>query len=95
LNAISPALLGEYVRKLPGSKPTKKLHLAALRRFFDQLVLRRVIGLNPAASVRAPKHSVMEGKTPALLVEQARRLLTSIDTTHVGWVCGVGRSLRR
>lgn len=83
LSAISPALLGEYVRKLSGSKPTKKLHLAALRRFFDQLVLRHVIVLNPAASVRAPKHSVVEGKTPALSVEQARRLLTSIDTAHV------------
>ena len=69
LPQISPALLGEYVRKLPGSKPTKKLHLSALRRFFDQLVLRHVIVLNPAASVRAPKHSVVEGKTPALLVE--------------------------
>jgi integrase/recombinase XerD len=83
LQEISPALLGEYVRKLSGSKPTKKLHLSALRRFFDQLVLRHVIVLNPATSVRAPKHSVVEGKTPALSVEQARRLLTSIETSHV------------
>ena len=83
LAAISPALLEEYVRKLSESKPTKKLHLSALRRFFDQLVLRHVIVLNLAASVRAPKHSVMEGKTPALSVEQARRLLASIDTSHV------------
>jgi integrase/recombinase XerD len=83
LTEISPALLGEYVRKLSGSKPTKKLHLSAVRRFFDQLVLRHVIVLNPAASVRAPKHSVVEGKTPALSVEQARRLLTSIETSHV------------
>ena len=83
LPQIHPALLGEYLRKLSGSKPTKKLHLSALRRFFDQLVFRHVIMLNPAASVRAPKHSVVEGKTPALSVEQARRLLASIDTTHV------------
>jgi integrase/recombinase XerD len=83
LKAISPALLGEYVRTLSGSKPTKKLHLSAVRRFFDQLVLRHVIVLNPAASVRAPKHSVVEGKTPALSVEQARWLLASIDTSHV------------
>ena len=46
-------------------------------------MLRHVIVLNPAASVRAPKHSVVEGKTPALSVEQARRLLTSINTSHV------------
>src|SRR4051794_9177246 len=83
LTAISPALLGGYLRELSGSKPTKKLHLSALRRFFDQLVLRHVLVLNPAASVRAPKHSVVEGKTPALAVEQARRLLASINTTHV------------
>jgi len=62
---------------------TVKLHLSALRRFFDQLVLRHVIMLNPAASVRVPKHSVIEGKTPALSVEQARRLLASIETSHV------------
>jgi integrase/recombinase XerD len=83
LTAISPALLGGYVRELSGSKPTKKLHWSALRRFFDQLVLRHVLVLNPAASVRAPKHSVVEGKTSALAVEQARRLLTSIDTRQV------------
>jgi site-specific recombinase XerD len=83
LQEISPALLGEYLRKLSGSKPTKKLHLSALRRFFDQLVLRHVIVLNPAASVRAPKHSVVEGKTPALSVEQARRLMVSIETSHI------------
>jgi integrase/recombinase XerD len=77
------ALLGEYGRKLSGSKPTKKLHLSALWRFFDQFVLRHVIVLNPAASVRAPKHSVVEGKTPALLVEQARQLLASIETMHI------------
>lgn len=83
LQEINPALLGEYLRRLSGSKPTKKLHLSALRRFFDQLVLRHVIVLNPAASVRAPKHSVVEGKTPALSVEQARRLLASIETSNV------------
>src|SRR2546423_1590965 len=47
LTAISPALLGGYLRELAGSKPTKKLHLSALRRFFDQLVLRHVLVLNP------------------------------------------------
>ena len=46
-------------------------------------MLRHVLVLNRAASVRAPKHSVVEGKTPALAVEQARRLLASIDTSHV------------
>src|SRR4051794_26820423 len=84
LTNVSPVVVGEYIRKqLVGSKPTKKLHLSALRHFFDQLVLRHVIVLNPAASVRAPKYSVVEGKTPALSVEQARQVLAAIDTNHV------------
>jgi site-specific recombinase XerD len=84
LTQVSPVVVGEYVRRqLVGSKPTKKLHLSALRHFFDQLVLRHVILLNPAASVRAPKYSVVEGKTPALSVEQARQVLAATDTGHV------------
>ncbi|HEV8715466.1 MAG TPA: tyrosine-type recombinase/integrase [Candidatus Binatia bacterium] len=84
LTQVSPVVVGEYIRKqLVGSKPTKKLHLSALRHFFDQLVLRHAILLNPAASVRAPKYSVVEGKTPALSVEQVRRVLATIDTSHV------------
>src|SRR5438128_2630877 len=84
LSQVSPVIVGEYIRKqLVGSKPTKKLHLSALRHFFDQLVLRHVIMLNPAASVRAPKYSVVEGKTPALSVEQARRVLAAMDISHV------------
>jgi site-specific recombinase XerD len=84
LSQVSPVIVGEYIRKqLVGSKPTKKLHLSALRHFFDQLVLPHVIMLNPAASVRAPKYSVVEGKTPALSVEQARQVLATINTSHV------------
>jgi site-specific recombinase XerD len=84
LTQVSPVVVGDYIRRqLVGSKPTKKLHLSALRHFFDQLVLRHVIMLNPAASVRAPKYSVVEGKTPALSVEQARQVLAAIDTRHV------------
>src|SRR5262245_11847058 len=84
LTQVSPVVVGEYIRKqLVGAKPTKKLHLSALRRFFDQLVVRHVIVLNPAASVRAPKYAVVEGKTPALSVEQARQVLASIDTSQV------------
>src|SRR5262245_51879310 len=84
LTQVSPVVVGEYIRKqLVGAKPTKKLHLSALRRFFDQLVVRHVIVLNPSASVRVPKYSVVEGKTPALSVEQARQVLAVIDTSHV------------
>lgn len=95
LQQVSPAIVGEYVRRLtteprrakgglttprPVSKPTKKLHLAGIRNFFDRLVQRHAVALNPALSVRGPRHSVTEGKTPALTVKQARQLLASIDT---------------
>jgi len=84
LTQVSPVVVGKYIRKqLSGAKPTKKVHLSALRHFFGQLVLRHVIVLNPAASVRAPKYSVVEGKTPALSVEQARQVLAAINTRHV------------
>jgi site-specific recombinase XerD len=83
LKHISPPLLGDYMRHLPGSKPTQKLHLAAIRHFFDRLVVRHAVVLNPAASVRGPRYSATEGKTPALSVEQARQVLSSINTNTV------------
>src|SRR4051794_28984086 len=67
----------------PGSVPTKKQHLAAIRRLFDRLVVRHVVMLNPAASVRAERYQAVEGKTPEVTVESARRLLASIDTRDV------------
>jgi site-specific recombinase XerC len=60
--------------------PTKKLHLAALRRFFDRLVNRHIAVVNPAATVKAERYSVVEGKMPEVVAEHARMLLRSIDT---------------
>lgn len=78
LRSISPGLVGQYLDQLDASIPTRKQHLAALRGFFDALVLRHVVLLNPAASVRAARYQVVEGKTPEITVEQARTLLQSI-----------------
>lgn len=90
LQQVKPADVGEYIKKLanpetgrPASKPTKKLHLAAIRHFFDKLVVRHAVMLNPALSVRGPKHSVVEGKTRALSTEDARKVLAAIDVTNV------------
>jgi site-specific recombinase XerD len=83
LPRITPGLVGQYIDQLAGSIPTRKQHLAALRGFFDILVLRHVVVLNPAASVRGERYSVTEGKTPEIAIDQARRLLTSIATGHV------------
>jgi len=45
---------------------------------FDWLVTGQVIPLNPAHSVRGPKHSVKKGKTPVLAADEMRTLLDSI-----------------
>lgn len=83
LPRITPGLVGQYFAGHPSSIPTKKQHLAAIRRLFDRLVIRHVVLLNPAASVRVERYQVVEGKTPDFTVERARKLLASIDTRHV------------
>lgn len=98
LAGVTPGIVSDYLKRLQAevktrpneprrfraaSKPMKKVHLAGIRKFFDKLVERHAIALNPALSVRGPKHSVAEGKTSALTVKQARHLLASIDTRTV------------
>lgn len=92
LPAIPPRVVAEYLRGLctheqpgparPASKPTRKLHLAAIRLFFDFCVQRHAVALNPATSVRGPRHAVTEGKTPAIDPREARTLLDSIGCTR-------------
>lgn len=98
LQQVMPSTVSDYLKDLQAevktrrgeprkfksaSKPMKKLHLAGIRKFFDKLVVRHAVVLNPALSVRGPKHSVTEGKTPAFTKEQVRRLLASIDTSDI------------
>jgi site-specific recombinase XerD len=79
LSRMTPGMVGRYFDQHPGSTPTKKLHLSAIRGFFDVLVQRHVIVLNPALSVRTESYSAVEGRTPEITVEQARRLPSSIE----------------
>jgi integrase/recombinase XerD len=59
--------------------------VAALRKFFDLLVVRHVVVLNPATSISAERYSAVEGKTPEISSKQARDLLRSVDpSTLVG-----------
>ena len=69
---ITPGDVGRYFSELKLAVPTKKLHLAALRKFFDRLVNRHVVVLNPAATVRAERYSVVEGKTPEIAPDRVR-----------------------
>jgi integrase/recombinase XerD len=63
--------------------PTVKQHLAAIRMLFDFLIVVQVVGQNPAAAVRGPKHVVRKGKTPVLNGDETKQLLASIDTSSV------------
>jgi site-specific recombinase XerD len=76
---VSPGMIGGYFDGMEGSVPSKKLALAAIRGFFDAMVQRHVIILNPAATVRGERYSAVEGKTPEITPEQARALLAAID----------------
>ena len=85
LRAIAPLHVAAYIRTHPGSVPTVKQHLAAIRALCDWLVVHQVLPVNPAASVRGPKHVVTKGATPVLTPAETRALLDRIDTgTLVG-----------
>jgi integrase/recombinase XerD len=56
--------------------------LAALKKFFDNLVNRHAAFINPAATVRTERYSMVEGKTPEIHPKQAATLLQSIDTSN-------------
>jgi site-specific recombinase XerD len=65
--------------------PSVKQRLAALRHLFDWLVNGQVMPINPAHTVRGPRHVVTSGQTPVLDSAEARALLDSIDVSkHVG-----------
>jgi site-specific recombinase XerD len=83
LDKIKPVVIAAYIEQHPGSSPTVKQHLAAIRMLFDWLVIGQVIATNPASSVRGPKYVVKRGKTPVLKADQARALLDSIETGTV------------
>ena len=83
LERIKPVVIAAYIEKHPGAPPTVKQHLAAIRMLFDWLVTGQIVPVNPASSVRGPKHVVNRGKTPVLKADQARALLDSIETDTI------------
>ena len=79
LRAIAPLHVAAYIRTHPGSAPTVKQYLAAIRVLCDWLVVHQVLPVNPAAAVRGPKHVVTKGATPVLTPAETRSLLDGID----------------
>ena len=85
--AVQPVHVGAWIeagtRKL--AAPSVKQRLAAIRHLFDWLVNGQVVPINPAHTVRGPRHVVTSGQTPVLDPAEARALLDSIDvSTHAG-----------
>src|SRR5690242_13390077 len=66
---IEPLHIAAYIEALQTrfEKPTVKQYLAAIRALFDRLVTGHVVAVNPATSVRGPKHMVRRGKTTVLM----------------------------
>src|SRR3954452_15806540 len=90
LRRVTSFVVGDYVEHHLNDKdgrslsaPSKKQHLAALRHFFDNQQMYHGVGINPASSVRGPKYSAREGKTPAFHDKQVRDLIDSVDTRDV------------
>src|SRR4051812_1411488 len=90
LRQVTSFVVGDYVERHlvdkdghPLSAPTKKQHLAGLRHFFDNQQMYHGAAITPAASVRGPRYSTLEGKTPAFDDRQVRTLLDSIDNGDV------------
>jgi integrase/recombinase XerD len=65
LDTLEPVAIATYIEQLTAARsaPTVKQHLAAIRMLFDWLVVGQVLPMNPAASVRGPRHVVKKGKT--------------------------------
>lgn len=83
---IAPWQVGKYLEEMADagtSIATRNMRLSALRHFFDGMVMRHAMVLNPALSVRGERYSAIEGKTPEIPIDQARRLLASIDASHI------------
>ena len=85
IGAVQPAHVATWIeagtREL--AAPSIKQRLAAIRHLFDWLLTGQVVPVNPAESMRGPRHVVTSGQTPVLDPAEARALLDSIDTSTV------------
>jgi site-specific recombinase XerD len=83
LKTVRPLHVAAWIEDFPGSKPTIKQKLAAVRTLYDILVVRQITPSNPAHSVRGPKYVVKKGKTPVWSREDAKALLDPIPKDSV------------
>src|ERR1700730_3009087 len=87
ITAVQPVHVAAWIeastREL--AAPGVKQRLPPLPPPFDWLVNGQVVPVNPAHTVRGPRHVVTSGQTPVLDRAEARALLDRIDvSTHAG-----------
>lgn len=83
LETIEPIHVAAYIERHPGSPPTIKQHMAAIRMLFSWMVEKGVLAMNPAREVKTEKFSRSEGKTPAFSTEEMTQIFSSIDTSSI------------
>ena len=82
LKHVSPGDAAAFIDGLAPSVSNQRMALAALRRFFDRLVTRHAVLLNPFDSVQGPPRASLDGKTPEITPDQATRLIDSVDCSR-------------
>ena len=85
LGEVGPVHVAAYIEQIGRrlSAPSVKQHLACIRMLFDWLVVGQVVPVNPAHSVRGPRHSISKGVTPVLSSEEATALLEGMKVSPV------------
>jgi integrase/recombinase XerD len=85
LDEVAPVHVATHIEQLGRRMKVSsvKQHLACIRMLFDWLVTGQVVPVNPAHSVRGPRHSVSRGVTPVLSSEEATALLTGMNISTV------------
>ena len=67
----------------PAVSKRKSSTLAGLRKFFNLLVERHVMVINPAAVAQTERLHMSEGATPIITDKQVRQLLAALKTDTV------------
>jgi integrase/recombinase XerD len=63
--------------------PTVKQHMAAIRMLFSWLTEKGVLAMNPARDVKTERFSRTEGKTPAFVEGEVKRLLGEMQKLDI------------
>ena len=91
ITAVHPVHVAAWIeastREL--ATPSVKQRLAALRHLFDWLVNGQVVPINPAHTVRGPRHVVTSVDAGARSGRSARRSTASTPVTSLA--CAIGR----